>query len=173
MEIIVKRGIFPRFILPKLKMNFRFVDISFSFVNNNGKMDCKMSNKEYKMFQVCVQMHFDAAHFIRNYDGKCANLHGHRWNVVVCIEGRELDDLGMLIDFSEVKKAMRKSLTLLDHSLLNDLPSFGPQGVNPTAEHLAQFMFRELQNDLVLGDKRLAWVKIYESPDTWTIFKED
>ena len=37
------------------------------------------------MFQVCVQAHFDAAHFIRNYDGNCAKLHGHRWNVIVCM----------------------------------------------------------------------------------------
>ncbi|MDP4125504.1 MAG: 6-carboxytetrahydropterin synthase QueD [Bacillota bacterium] len=125
------------------------------------------------MFQVCVQMHFDAAHFIRNYDGKCANMHGHRWNVEACIEGKKLDDLGMLIDFSEIKQAMRKSLTMLDHSLLNDLPSFGPKGVNPTAENLAQFLYLELKKDLVLEEKHLAWVKIYESPDTWAIFKED
>ncbi|TGE32388.1 6-carboxytetrahydropterin synthase QueD [Desulfosporosinus sp. Sb-LF] len=125
------------------------------------------------MFQVCVQAHFDAAHFIRNYDGKCANLHGHRWNVVVCIEGKQLDHLGMLIDFSEVKLTIRKVLKFLDHSLLNDLPSFGPDGVNPTAEHLAEFLFMKLKQDLVLSEKRLAWVKVYESPDTWAIFKED
>ncbi|HBP66196.1 MAG TPA: 6-pyruvoyl tetrahydropterin synthase, partial [Desulfosporosinus sp.] len=75
------------------------------------------------MFQVCVQAHFDAAHFIRNYDGNCANLHGHRWNVVVCIEGKQLDHLGMLLDFSDVKQTIREKLKLMDHSLLNDLPS--------------------------------------------------
>ena len=125
------------------------------------------------MFQVCVQEHFDAAHFIRNYNGKCANLHGHRWNVVVCIEGTQLDHLGMLIDFSEVKKIIREELKLLDHSLLNDLSSFGPEGVNPTAEHLAQFLYVEFKKNLVLSEKRLAWVKIFESPDAWAIFKED
>lgn len=125
------------------------------------------------MFQVCVQLHFDAAHFIRNYDGKCANLHGHRWNVVVCIEGEKLNDMGMLIDFSEVKQAMRKSITLLDHSLLNDLPAFGPEGLNPTAENLAQFLYMKLKNELLLTEKYLAWVKIYESPDTWAIYRED
>lgn len=125
------------------------------------------------MFKVCVQTHFDAAHFIRDYDGNCANLHGHRWNVVVCIEGKQLDDLGMLIDFSEVKQAIKKSIKLLDHSLLNDFPSFGPNGVNPTAEQLARFLYMEFKKDLVLADKRLAWVKIYESPDAWAIFEED
>lgn len=125
------------------------------------------------MFQVCVQAHFDAAHFIRNYDGKCANLHGHRWNVVVCIEGRQLDQLGMLMDFSQVKQAIRKSIELMDHSLLNDLPSFGSEGMNPTAENLARVIFMELKKDLVLIEKRIAWVKVYESPDTWAIYKED
>jgi len=129
--------------------------------------------KEQKMFQVCVQAHFDAAHFIRNYDGDCAKLHGHRWNVVVCIEGEQLDHLGMLIDFSDVKQSIRGKLKLLDHSLLNDLPSFGLEGVNPTAENIARFVFTELKKDLVLVEKRLAWIQVNESPDSWAIFKED
>jgi len=79
----------------------------------------------------------------------------------------------MLIDFSDVKQSIRKNLKSLDHSLLNDLPSFGIKGVNPTAENLAQFVFTELKKDLVLEDKRLAWVQVNESPDAWAIFKED
>lgn len=125
------------------------------------------------MFQVCVQAHFDAAHFIRNYDGNCAKLHGHRWNVIVCIEGRQLDSLGMLLDFSEVKQCIKQKLNLLDHNLLNDLVPFGLQGVNPTAENLAHYIFTELKKDLVLVEKRLAWVQVNESPDAWAIFKED
>lgn len=125
------------------------------------------------MFQICVGAHFDAAHFIRDYDGDCANLHGHRWDVEVCISGQQLDHLGMLIDFKEVKNTIRKALKLLDHSLLNDLPTFDPKGVNPTAENLARFLFLEFKRDLVLGEKHLEWVKVYESPDTWAIFKED
>ena len=125
------------------------------------------------MFQVCVQAHFDAAHYIKNYDGKCANLHGHRWNVVVCIEGSQLDSLGMLIDFSAVKQVVRKSLDMMDHNLLNDLPFFRSENVNPTAENLAQFLFVKLKKELNLEDKHLAWVKIYESPDAWAIYKED
>ncbi len=125
------------------------------------------------MFQVCVRAHFDAAHFIRNYEGDCANLHGHRWDVEVCIEGQQLNDLGMLIDFKDVKQSIRKALKLLDHSLLNDLPTFSSKGLNPTAENLARFLFLEFKRDLMLGEKRLAWVKVFESPDTWAIFKED
>ncbi|MDQ7094008.1 6-carboxytetrahydropterin synthase QueD [Desulfosporosinus sp. PR] len=125
------------------------------------------------MFQVCVQMHFDAAHFIRGYNGKCANLHGHRWDIVVCIEGNELDQLGMLVDFSEVKKTIRQTLDVLDHRLLNDLPAFGAEGVNPTAEGLAQYLFADFQRNFNLKEKRLAWVKVFESPDAWAIYRED
>ncbi|EGW38064.1 6-pyruvoyl tetrahydropterin synthase family protein [Desulfosporosinus sp. OT] len=100
-------------------------------------------------------------------------MHGHRWTVVVCVEGKQLDHLGLLIDFSEVKQTIQKTLTSLDHNVINDLPYFGPKGVNPTAEHLAQFVFMELKKDLLLNEKRLAWVKVYESPDAWAIFKED
>ena len=125
------------------------------------------------MFQVCIEAHFDAAHFIRNYQGKCSQLHGHRWNIVVCVEGSELDDLGMLVDFSEIKKNVRAALELLDHRLLNDLAPFGPEGVNPTAERLAQYLYREFKPDLNLNAKRLVWVKVFESPDAWAIYKED
>lgn len=124
------------------------------------------------MFQVSVQAHFDAAHFIRNYDGKCANLHGHRWNVEVCIEGQELDNLGMLIDFSKVKRAVKLIINELDHRLLNDLPSFGDQGVNPTAENVAKIIFIELKKNLQLSQNYISWVKVYESPDAWAIYKE-
>ncbi|MCQ2027256.1 6-carboxytetrahydropterin synthase, partial [Clostridium butyricum] len=81
--------------------------------------------------------------------------------------------LGMLVDFSEVKQAIRKTLDLLDHSLLNDLPAFGPEGVNPTAELIAQFLFCEFKQNLVLGENHLVWVKVFEAPDAWAIYKED
>lgn len=125
------------------------------------------------MFQVCVRAHFDAAHFIRGYEGNCSNLHGHRWDVEVCIAGNQLDHLGMLIDFKEIKHAIRKTLKSMDHCMLNDLTPFDSKGVNPTAENIARFLFLEFKRDLVLEDKSLAWVKVYESPDTWAIFKED
>lgn len=124
------------------------------------------------MIQVCIKAHFDAAHFIRNYNGNCAKLHGHRWNVVVCIEGKQLDHLGMLIDFREVRQIIQNKIKLLDHTVLNNLPAFGREAVNPTAENIAQFIFTELKQDLDLSEKRIAWVQVNESPDAWAIYKE-
>lgn len=124
------------------------------------------------MFQVVVREHFDAAHFLRNYQGKCAQLHGHRWDVEICAAGSQLDQTGMLVDFGDIKKALHMVLDQLDHQLLNEVEGFKPDQLNPTAENLAFFLFQKLQSLLELGDSRLFWVKVYESPDSWAMYQE-
>ena len=123
------------------------------------------------MFQICIQEHFDAAHFLRNYQGDCASLHGHRWTVTVCIEGSQLDELGMLLDFSDIKQYLRAVLEPFDHCLLNDAPYF--EEVNPTAENLAKMIFQEFQGVLPSAENRLAWVRVNESPEAWAVYKEE
>ena len=122
------------------------------------------------MFQVCIQEHFDAAHFLRNYQGDCANLHGHRWMITVCVEGSRLDELGILLDFSEIKQSLRRILKPFDHCLLNDLPSFAE--INPTAENLAKMIFQGLKGELPPAGSRLAWVRVNESPEAWVVYGE-
>lgn len=125
------------------------------------------------MFQVVIRTHFDAAHFLRNYEGKCARLHGHRWDVEVCIEGSELDSTGMLVDFGEVKQAAHKTLAKFDHELLNNLAAFAEGGLNPTAENLAWYLFKEVEQGLTLrSNQALSWVKVYESPDSWAMYSK-
>ena len=124
------------------------------------------------MFQVVIRSHFDAAHFLRNYQGKCARLHGHRWDVEVCIEGQQLDELGMLVDFGQIKQGVNGILDRLDHELLNEIGEFAEK-LNPTAENLAQFIYHEIKKTLGITPKRLAWVKVYESGDAWAVYKED
>ena len=123
------------------------------------------------MFQVCIQAHFDAAHFLRDYRGDCANLHGHRWTVTVCVEGSQLDEAGMLLDFNEIKQSLRKIIKPFDHCLLNDLPSF--RGINPTAENLALLIFQGLKGELGLAENRLAWVQVNETPEAWAVYREE
>ena len=103
--------------------------------------------------------HFDAAHFLRGYEGDCANLHGHRWEVEVCVSGRSLGELGILIDFKELKRIMKKVLP--DHRLLNGIPAF--EQVNPTAENLALYLFEKIRFMLPYG-VRLDSVRVWESP---------
>ena len=90
------------------------------------------------MYTLTVKSHFDAAHFVRGYQGNCANMHGHRWFVVLKITCEELDHLGLAVDFRKVKEVVSSIIDGLDHSLLNDLEYF--ERINPTTENLSKFL---------------------------------
>lgn len=93
------------------------------------------------MFEIRVECDFAAAHFLKNYKGKCENLHGHNYLVRVSVQGAKLDQGGMLLDFSELKKALRQVCGKIDHTNLNDLPFFQD---NPSAERIALYIYKEL-----------------------------
>jgi len=97
------------------------------------------------MYQVRVEHEFSAAHFLSHYRGKCENLHGHNYRVRIWAQGEELDEGGMLADFSLLKKALGEVLAVLDHSNLNDLEVFQN---DPSAERIARFIFDELKKKL-------------------------
>jgi len=119
------------------------------------------------VFRLQVKDHFDAAHQLKGYNGKCKRLHGHRWDVEVCVEGSELDELNMLIDFVVVKKVMKQLLdNILDHYFLNEV--LGENNV--TAEFLAKWFFGKFQEGLQASgyapnQVKLVRVCIWESPD--------
>ncbi|MFP4365366.1 MAG: 6-carboxytetrahydropterin synthase QueD [Spirochaetia bacterium] len=98
------------------------------------------------MFEIRVIEGFAAAHFIRNYHGKCEKLHGHNYTVTVYAQGSQLDIGGMLIDFGIVKKALRKVLKTLDHGLINDIPFFAEK--DPSAEYISLYIYQELKKDI-------------------------
>ena len=119
------------------------------------------------MYELKVEGAFEAAHQIPNYPGKCARLHGHNWVVEATVKGTELDELGMLIDFKKVKKALADVLDGFDHRFLNEIaPS--ADGVNPTAETLSRIIFERLTANGIFpeGEGRafLASVTVWESP---------
>lgn len=120
------------------------------------------------LFRVAIRDHFDAAHFLKGYCGKCAQLHGHRWVVEIHVAGADLDGLGMLVDFGLLKEKLSIILTGLDHHLINELEYF--QAINPTAENLARYVYDEF-NSLPPGVK-LQKVRVYETPDAWAEFGE-
>lgn len=91
------------------------------------------------MFEITAGAHFDAAHFLRDYPGKCANLHGHRWKVEVTVRGPQVDEMGILIDFTDLKKFIKAAMEMFDHKLINDIPPFDK--TNPTAENMAKYIF--------------------------------
>jgi len=98
------------------------------------------------MFEVCVEQMFASAHALRNYKGKCENVHGHNWKVQVVIEGEKLDETGLLVDFIDVKRLMAQIIERLDHQHLNEIPPFDV--VNPSAENIAEHLYRELAQGL-------------------------
>ncbi|MDQ7825512.1 MAG: 6-carboxytetrahydropterin synthase QueD [Candidatus Eremiobacteraeota bacterium] len=116
-----------------------------------------------------IRGHFDAAHFLRGYEGKCAQLHGHRWEVEVQIEGSSLDTCGMLMDFGAVKFSLETLLEGIDHGLLNDREPFST--LNPTAENIARELYKALKEKIPEGIS-LVHVKVWESPQAWAAYSE-
>ncbi len=98
------------------------------------------------MFQVSVEETFSAGHALRGYKGKCENVHGHNYRVQITLEGPELDNIGLLVDFTHVKRVMRELIKRLDHQFINDLAPFTT--VNPSAENMAKYFFEEVSREL-------------------------
>ena len=114
------------------------------------------------MYTLRVIQTFDAAHVIPGHPGKCRNLHGHTYRVEAQFSGTELDELGMLQDFSELKQALREILP--DHTYLNDVLD-GPT----TAEGISAWIYRKLKE----RDLPVAAVTVWETPNCGCTYSED
>jgi 6-pyruvoyltetrahydropterin/6-carboxytetrahydropterin synthase len=121
------------------------------------------------MYRANVRRHFDAAHALRGYQGKCENLHGHRWEVVVCVQSEQLDDVGLACDFAVLKRELDAILDRFDHRNLNETPPF--DCVNPSSERIAQEVFTALR--AALPDVDVRYVEAWESPDAWATYSAD
>jgi 6-pyruvoyltetrahydropterin/6-carboxytetrahydropterin synthase len=108
-----------------------------------------------------VRDKFQAAHFLKGYEGRCENVHGHSFQVEVTIEVRELDKIGLGIDFALIKKTLTEALP--DHTLLNDIYEF-----NPSAENMARRLYEILSKSFPVKD-----VTVWESEDASATYSED
>jgi 6-pyruvoyltetrahydropterin/6-carboxytetrahydropterin synthase len=122
------------------------------------------------MYEVKVITHFAAAHQLRNFKGKCEHLHGHNWKVEITLRGESLTDEGLLIDFREVRDITNDILEELDHSFLNDLPAFKDK--NPSSEHIAAHIFKELRSRLPQDKVRVSSVTAWESDTACATYGE-
>jgi 6-pyruvoyltetrahydropterin/6-carboxytetrahydropterin synthase len=115
------------------------------------------------MFEVSVEQTFAAGHALRNYKGKCENVHGHNFKVQVVIEGERLDETGLLVDFIDVKNWMQAVIARLDHQFINDVAPFTE--VNPSAENLAEYFFAQMSPQLLKNPVpvRIREVKVWET----------
>ncbi|PYG02954.1 6-pyruvoyltetrahydropterin/6-carboxytetrahydropterin synthase [Thioalkalivibrio sp. ALE21] len=114
---------------------------------------------------------FASAHTLRDYPGQCANMHGHNWKVEAEVEAETLDDTGMAVDFKVVKSAAREIAGQLDHRYLNDVPPFDT--VNPTAENIARWFFRELAERLNRPGLRVSTLTLWETDRACVRYSED
>jgi len=118
------------------------------------------------MFEIRIESSFSSAHRLRGYKGKCEALHGHNWKVEVFVQNPELDKIGMVADFHEIKKLLKSVLKKLDHAFLNDVAYF--KKVNPTSENIAKYIFSQLQAKSKKLD--LAKVTVWESDTSYASY---
>lgn len=123
------------------------------------------------MYEVKVTREFSSAHFLRDYAGKCANLHGHNWKVEVGFRHPELAANGILVDFTAVWRALDELIELLDHRVINDLPPFDRE--SPTSENLARWFFQEVGRRLPAPAPQPHHATVWETPDASATYWPD
>ena len=119
------------------------------------------------MYRLRTQSHFDAAHKLIGYKGKCSQLHGHTWKVEVFVVGEKLNDIGILADFKKLKERLKEITEKFDHSFLNDFKEIG----NPTAENISKYIFENLKG--LPKTVRLEKVRVWESPDSYAEYFQE
>lgn len=114
------------------------------------------------MYEVSVQDHFDAAHYLRGYQGRCENLHGHRFDVMVNLRTKKIDDIGLAYDFTKLKEHLKGILGRFDHACLNETSPFDI--INPSSENIATTIYAELQPLIQEADVSIYSIQVWESP---------
>jgi 6-pyruvoyltetrahydropterin/6-carboxytetrahydropterin synthase len=139
------------------------------------------------MYWIKSEYAFDAAHFLKGYEGKCRNLHGHRWRVVAELKGEELSQAeqtkGMLLDFGDLKKLLKAKCDHLDHCLIYETGSLRDKTLEalreedfrlvevpfrPTAENLARYFYEEIAE----AGFPVHRVEVYETPTNCAAYEE-
>lgn len=111
--------------------------------------------------RVCKIFEFDAAHHIPNHPGKCANVHGHRWQVLIEAKG-DIGPDGMVIDFGDMKEIVNPLIDRLDHHDLNDILPV------PTAEKIAEWFSVKLRPQMPV-----SLIRVYETPTSYAEWRRE
>jgi 6-pyruvoyltetrahydropterin/6-carboxytetrahydropterin synthase len=114
------------------------------------------------MYQLFVEEHFDAAHYLPDYHGKCEKLHGHRFKVVARFEASKLNESGLAYDFIQLKQHLKEVLSRFDHTCLNDVSPFDKIG--PSSENIAATTYNALHPRFAKSPVKLVTVEVWESP---------
>ena len=123
------------------------------------------------MYEIFVEGHIDAAHYLRGYRGKCEAVHGHRYKIVVRARSAVLNDIGLAYDFTDLKKHLGDILAGFDHVCLNDVPPFKKK--NPSAENIAAAIYTELKKKIGKKPVSLTAVEVWETPQQGVVYTPD
>lgn len=118
------------------------------------------------MYKIKVEADFSSAHNLRGYKGRCEELHGHNWKVQVTLTKEDLDKVGMVLDFTYLKRELNKILEKLDHKYLNNIAYF--KKVNPTSECIAKYIYDILKTKI----PGVNSVKVWESENCSAAYYE-
>lgn len=122
------------------------------------------------MFDITIEAQFSAAHQLRGYKGKCEALHGHNWRVQVTISSEKLDDLGMVLDFHELKAITGEVLASLDHSFLNDVFPFTE--INPSSENMSKWIYESIRKKIMKKNCTISSVTVWENETSSATYYE-
>lgn len=122
------------------------------------------------MFDLTIESQFSAAHQLRGYKGKCEALHGHNWRVQVTVSSEKLDDLGMVLDFHELKAITGEVLASLDHAFLNDVFPFTE--INPSSENMAKWIYESIRKKIMKKHFTISSVTVWENETSSATYYE-
>ena len=123
-------------------------------------------------YEVMIERHFSSAHQLRGYKGKCENLHGHNYKIEIFARGEELNNIGLLIDFGDLKSAADEIVNYLDHRNINELPPFDEE-LNPPAENLARYILEYIALRIDDGRVQVYKVRCYETPTSIATYQTE
>lgn len=121
------------------------------------------------MFEISVDYSFAAGHALRGYKGKCENVHGHNYKVRVTVAGEQLNTTGLLMDFVDLRAAIKALVERLDHRFMNDLEPFDK--LNPSAENLARYLGEEINPQVAKQGLRVESVTVWETDTTSATYR--
>lgn len=112
------------------------------------------------MYRLSIETKISAAHQLRDYDGPCARVHGHNWKIKVEVAADKLNEVGIAIDFSDLKNITWNVIGRFDHNNFNELEPFDK--LNPTAENIAKYFYEKISTQLPQGIV-LTVIEIWET----------
>lgn len=113
------------------------------------------------MYELMIESHFSAAHQLRGYKGKCENLHGHNWRVQAVVSDERVNEIGLVMDFHELKGILNEVISTLDHSVLNEIFPFTE--INPSSENIAKWLYDSIKKKIANKNINISSVSVWES----------